>query len=185
MHHNRTESIREGAHRSPLLQWSTRVIGAGLFALVMAVYSPGAHAVDATAPSFDLVTLGGETYSNKLLQGQPALLMFWAPWCNVCQRELPVMAQFHDHEKPSQLRLISIGFADRRGNVEAYVSSHQSTFVFPTAYDIDDEVSQAFKITATPTYVLLDSQGRIVLVHRGGGLLHNPHFREFLSTLKG
>ena len=121
---------------------------------------------------------------NQSLKGQPTLLIFWAPWCNVCQRELPLMAQFHAQEKPPQLRLISIGFADRRRNVEEYVYSHQSTFVFPTAYDIDNDVSQAFKITVTPTYVLLDSQGRIVLVHRGGGLLQTAHFREFLTTLK-
>lgn len=184
MQHNRTESVREGAHRGPLLRWSTRAIGAGLFALVMAAQGPGAQAIEAAAPAFDFVTLGGEAYSNKSLKGQPALLMFWAPWCNVCQRELPVMAQFHDHEKPSQLRLISIGFADGRRNVEEYVHSHQSTFVFPTAYDVDDEVAQAFKITATPTYVLLDAQGRIALVHRGGGLLRNTQFRELLTTLK-
>jgi thiol-disulfide isomerase/thioredoxin len=184
MPHNRTESVREGAHKGPLLRWNMRVIGAGLFALVITVHGPGVQATDATAPTFDFVTLGGEAYSNKSLKGQPALLMFWAPWCNVCQRELPLMAQFHDHEKPSQLRLISIGFADGRRNVEEYVHSHQSTFVFPTAYDIDDDVAKAFKIMATPTYVLLDAQGRIVLVHRGGGLLRNAQFRELLSTLK-
>jgi len=184
MLHKRRESIQEGTHRSPLLGWRTQAIGAGLFALLMIVQDPGAQATEAMAPAFDLVTLGGEAYSNKSLKGQPALLMFWAPWCNVCQRELPLMAQFHVKEKPAQLRLISIAFADRRHNVEEYVHSHQSTFVFPTAYDVDDDVSQAFKITATPTFVLLDAQGNIALVHRGGGLLQNPHFRELLATLK-
>ena len=33
------------------------------------------------------------------------------------------------------------------------------TFVFPTAYDEDRWVAQAFKINATPTYVLIDAQG--------------------------
>ncbi|MGH7229309.1 MAG: TlpA family protein disulfide reductase, partial [Nitrospiraceae bacterium] len=60
-----------------------------------------------------------------------------------------------------------------------------SDFVFPTAYDEDRWVAQAFKITTTPTYVLVDTRGQIVLVHRGGGLLQNMQFREFLSTLKG
>jgi hypothetical protein len=33
--------------------------------------------------------------------------------------------------------------------------------------------------------VLVDDRGYVVLVHRGGGLLQNVQFREFLSTLKG
>ena len=144
-----------------------------------------AEAASSAAPSFELVTLAGETYSKESLKGRPALLVFWAPWCKVCQRELPLMAQFQAKEKPSQLHLISIGFADRRRNVEEYVHSHQSTFVFPTAFDEENWVSQAFKVNATPTYVLLDSQGSVVLVHRGAGILQNAQFRNFLSTLKG
>jgi thiol-disulfide isomerase/thioredoxin len=144
-----------------------------------------AEAARATAPSFELVTLAGEAYSNESLKGQPALLVFWAPWCKVCQRELPVLAQFYTTEKPPQLRVLSIGFADIRANVEAFVKTRSSTFVFPTAYDDDRWVAQAFKINATPTYVVVDAQGSIVLVHRGGGLLQNVEFREFLSNLRG
>ena len=80
---------------------------------------------------------------------------------------------------------MSIGFADTRSHVEAFVKERPATFVFPTAYDEDRWTAQAFKVNATPTYVLLDVRGDIVLVHRGGGILQNPQFREFLSTLKG
>lgn len=148
-----------------------------------AAEAAGAAAVSA-APSFDLVTLAGEAYSKESLKGRPALLMFWAPWCPVCRKELPVLGRFYQQEKPAQLRVISIGFADRQGNVEAYVKAHPETFVFPTAYDEDNWVSRAFKITATPTFVLLDSNGTILLVHRGGGINQNPAYREFLARLK-
>ncbi|MER3422231.1 MAG: hypothetical protein C4293_02375 [Nitrospiraceae bacterium] len=143
-----------------------------------------AEAARATAPSFELVTLSGEAYRNESLKGRPTLLAFWAPWCKVCQRELPLLAQFYGKEKPAPLRVLSIGFADIRANVEAFVKTRPSTFVFPTAYDEDRWVAQAFKINATPTYVLIDAQGSIVLVHRGGGLLQNVEFRGFLATLK-
>jgi thiol-disulfide isomerase/thioredoxin len=141
--------------------------------------------VGSTAPAFELVTFAGESYSNESLKGRPAVLVFWAPWCKVCQRELPLLSEFYRRDKPVQLHVVSIGFADTRSNVEAFVKARSDVFVFPTAYDEDRWVAQAFKVNATPTYVLLDAQGNIVLVHRGGGILQNFQFREFLSTLKG
>lgn len=153
-------------------------IGAGVGGAIAAV-------AGSAAPSFELVTFTGEAYSKDSLKGHPTLLVFWAPWCKVCQRELPLMGRFYRQDKPAQLQVISIGFADTRTNVEAFVKARPSDFVFPTAYDEDRWVAQAFKITATPTFVLVDARGQIVLVHRGGGLLQNMQFREFLSTLKG
>lgn len=173
-----------------------RGIRAGVLALLFALLisielrtSEGRSAVAAvagtTAPTFELITFAGEAYDNHSLKGQPVLLVFWAPWCKVCQRELPLMGEFYRHDKPEPLRVISVGFADTRTNVEAFVQARLSDFVFATAYDEDRWMAQAFKITATPTYVLVDARGQIVLVHRGGGLLQNMQFREFLSTLKG
>ena len=169
-----------------------RVAATGLY-LAITLFLVGSHhadmavseAADSTIPSFELVTFGGEAYSDKTLQGQPILLVFWAPWCNVCQRELPLLEQFYRQSRPAQLRVLSIGFADTRTNVEAFVKARPSVFVFPTAYDEDRWVANAFKVNATPTYVLVDARGNIVLVHRGGGLLQSVQFREFLSTLNG
>ena len=143
------------------------------------------EAADSTMPSFELVTLAGEAYSDQSLKGHPTLLVFWAPWCNVCQRELPLLEQWYRHTRPAQLRVLSIGFADTRTNVEAFVKARPSVFVFPTGYDEDRWVANAFKVNATPTYVLVDARGNIVFVHRGGGLLQSAQFCEFLSTLNG
>ena len=139
----------------------------------------------APAPAFELVTFAGESYSNASLKGRPMLLVFWAPWCNVCQRELPALTEFYQRDKPGSLGVVSIGFADTRTNVERFVKERPGTFVYPTAYDEDRWVAQAFKVNATPTYVLLDAQGSVALVHRGGGVLQNPQFRELLSGMKG
>jgi hypothetical protein len=93
------------------------------------------------------------------------------------------LGEFYQRDKPAQLGVISIGFADTRANVADFVKQRSGTFVFPTAYDEDRWMAQAFKINATPTYVLLDAQGSVVLVHRGGEFLQNFQFREFLSSL--
>jgi thiol-disulfide isomerase/thioredoxin len=137
------------------------------------------------APPFELVTFTGEACSNDSLKGRPVLLVFWAPWCRVCQRDLPLLGEFSRRDKPASLRILSIGFADTRTNVEQFVKERVDNFVFPTAYDEDRWVAQSFKINATPTYVLLDAEGHVVLFHPGGGILQNRQFREFLSGLAG
>lgn len=168
-------------------------IGRNVLALALTWFSlmgPGgavgeAAVAGAPAPAFELVTFAGEAYSRDSLKGRPTLLVFWASWCPVCQKELPVVGRFYEKDRPARLRVLSIGFSDLRGNIEKYVKAHPESFVFPTAFDVDNDVAQAFKVTATPTFVLLDAQGNIVLVHRGAGVLQNPKFREFLGALKG
>lgn len=167
-----------------------RIAATGLSLVITLLMVNGPHtdtlvseAADSTIPSFELVTFGGEVFTEKALQGEPTLLVFWAPWCNVCQRELPLLEQFYRQTTPPQVRILLIGFADTRANVEEFVKSHPKVFVVPTAYDEDRWVARAFKVTATPTYVLLDGQGTIALVHRGGGLLQSVRFREVLSLV--
>ncbi len=136
------------------------------------------------SPEFELVTSTGDVISNATLRSRPALLVFWAPWCNVCRKELPEIANFYRRDKPEQLRVLSIGFADLRSNVETFVKARPEVFVFPTAYDEDRWVAQAFKVRVTPTYVLLDADGQVALTHFGGGLLQNEQFQAFLGKLK-
>lgn len=174
-----------------MMRWTSLCVLTLLFAssgpIGQSVWIEGvvAEAANSAAPAFELITLAGEAYNNDSLRGRPALMVFWAPWCKVCQRELPLLGEFYQRDKPAQLLVVSIGFADTRTNVETFAKSKKDVFVFPTAYDEERWVAQAFKVNATPTYVLLDAQGNIVLVHRGGGILQNFQFREFLSTLKG
>jgi thiol-disulfide isomerase/thioredoxin len=137
-----------------------------------------------SAPEFHVVTFSGETYTKAALDGRATLFVFWAPWCKICQRELPVLGEFYQTEKPP-LHLLSIGFADTRANVEAFVKGRPTVFVFPTAYDEGNRMAQDYRITATPTSVLVDAQGQVVLIHRGGNLLQNVQFREFVTMLKG
>ena len=137
------------------------------------------------APAFEIITSTGETFNNLSFKGRPAVLVFWAPWCKVCQRELPELAQFYQERRPAPLRMVSIGFADFRSNVEAFVKDRPEVFIFPNAYDEERWLAQTFRVNATPTYIVLDAQGRIALTHRGGGVLQNPRFQQFLSVLKG
>lgn len=156
---------------------------------VLAVGLVGTLAVSAnavsseTAPDFTVTTLDGKTISKSSLEGKPTLLMFWASWCGTCQRELPNVKALYEQHKAKGLQAMAIGFQDEEANIREYVKAHQSTFVFPAAYDSGNNVSTLFRARGTPTFVLLDAKGRIALVHTGGGILQNPNLQTFIQTL--
>lgn len=181
-----TRGSLPGSHVGTWNDWGRGIIvGLTVFTLSLMLRNSGAESLlHVEAPEFEVVTLDGEPYSKASLRGQPTLLVFWAPWCHVCQQELPHLARFSREGKPEQLRILSIAFADTRSNVEAYVASHPDTFVFPTAYDEDNRVAQTFEVNATPTFVVMNAQGDLILAHRGARLGRNPQYQAFLARLK-
>jgi len=149
--------------------------------LTLAVYAQAMPSV--SAPNFRLTTLSGEPITKQSLQGRPTLLMFWASWCETCQAELPHLKALYEQKKEKGLQALAIGFRDEESDVRGYVQAHRGTFSFPTAYDVNDRVSESFGVRATPTFVVLDAHGRIVLVHVGGGFLQDPAVKKFIQEL--
>ncbi len=175
-----------GSHRE---QWLT-VIRCGVAGFMMVTLSllfgvlPALAASSVPAPEFQLQAFDGHIYSKASLAGRPTLLVFWAPWCRYCQMELPILAKFYQGNKPDQLQVLTIAFSDSLAHVEEYVTSNPDTFVYPTAYDRDNLVAQAFGVNVTPTFVVMDAQGELILAHRGAGINRIPQYQEFLNSLK-
>ncbi len=130
------------------------------------------------APDFNVSSLDGAHFSNYKLEGEQALLMFWAPWCGVCQRELPKIARFYKHDLPDALQVLTIGSSASHSEVKQYVNDHPRIFVFPTAHDANKSIAEDFNIRTFPTYILLDGDGTILLVRRGGGILNDQRFHQ-------
>ncbi len=130
------------------------------------------------APDFNISSLDGTYYSNFKLEGERALLMFWAPWCGFCRKDLPKLAKFYQRDIPDDLQMLTIGTLSSLDEVEQYVTNHPGSFPFPAAYDEGRVLAGDFGIRSLPTYVLLDGNGTILLVHRGSGILKNKKFQQ-------
>lgn len=122
------------------------------------------HAASVSVPRFDLSALDGQRYTEEYLLGGPALVVFWASWCPVCQVELPKLNALFKDTKAGGLRVLAIGFADSEEKIRSYVRTHPDIFDFPVLYDPHDRVAKRFGVIGTPTIYLINRHGDIEYV---------------------
>jgi peroxiredoxin len=115
----------------------------------------------AAAPPFTLADLDGRPLSLASLRGQTVLLYFWATWCPYCQKELPATVQeLARRYRDRRLVVLAVNIQEGRDKVRAWVKMHGLSV--PVVLDSDGEVSGEYRVTATPTAVLVDREGRTV-----------------------
>ena len=141
-----------------------RTIGALLLAIALnaaAIYDT--HAED--APDFNLKTPSGERIQLKsLLKEGPVLLDFWAMWCTPCLKAMPKLQALYDAHKENGLTVLAINEDSLRGQAMVRSFLRAQNYTFPVVLDNSDGgVMWQMKVTALPTTILIDRNGKIVL----------------------
>lgn len=147
----------ERARTRRWVRWSTDAL---MLLVVMAVISgfQTRHHVSGLVPAFRLPTLDGKTVASADLLGKPAVLVFWAPWCGVCQAETDnVSRAMRWAGERGRVVSIAAGWSDVK-QVEGYVQRNRVDY--PVLLG-GDEQAEAFHVEAFPTAYFLDEKGRI------------------------
>ena len=88
---------------------------------------------------------------------QPTLLWFWAPWCEVCNREAPAIERLAT-DADGELRVVAIGGRDKARNGPEFVTRHRLRT--PTLlFDEPMAAWSTYGIPGQPAGVLLDRSG--------------------------
>ncbi len=111
------------------------------------------------APDFALKTLSSQEIRLSDLRGRVVLLDFWATWCAPCREAIPHLISLQKNYQAEGLEVLGMNLD--KGDVEMVRR-------FVNAMDIPypivltpEETSRAFGVTALPTTILVDKQGRI------------------------
>jgi peroxiredoxin len=114
-----------------------------------------------TAPAFTLVSLAGKQVSLSDFRGRAVLLYFWATWCPVCTRELPAkMEQVHRGFNQKGLTVVAVNMQESRNQVANWVKEKKVTSL--VLLDSNGAVSQWYRVTGTPTVILINRKGEMV-----------------------
>ena len=116
-------------------------------------------AIGDTAPNFQLASIGGASISLADLRGQPAVLVFWTAWCPVCKEEAPQFNQLAAQYEPRGVRVLGINIQDSLARTESGIKDFGIRYA--VVRDADAAVARLYKVTGTPTIVILDRQGTV------------------------
>ena len=86
------------------------------------------------------------------------MLNFWATWCGVCRRGMPQIEALHREFSPRGLVLLGV---NGESGQDARNFVRGNGYTFPTLVDKGNKVAGQFRVTAIPTSVVIDRQGRI------------------------
>jgi cytochrome c biogenesis protein CcmG/thiol:disulfide interchange protein DsbE len=98
------------------------------------------------------------------LRGKPALLNFWASWCEPCREEAPELEQLARGLHGSAA-LVGIDYTDRSDAARSFIRKYGWTF--PVLADPDGVYGARFSFSGLPTTAVLDARGDIVELLRG------------------
>ncbi len=133
-------------------------------------------------PNFAFTSLDGtEQLDIESFRGRPMLMTFWASWCGPCRQELPELQKL-------AAELADVGFALVTINMD---SSAIIGARFLKKYDIDipvyrmDQRSLAtLGVQSLPTNMLLDPEGRPVMILRGYSPAVPDEIRRLVSQME-
>ena len=150
-----------------LLVTSLAVVTAGTFAPVSAqeVGLPlGTQAPAAMVEDLD----GNAVELLDYVKGKPALLEFWATWCENCEALQPQMDEIQaTYGDRLQVVAVAVAVSQTVRRVKRHLEEHPSGY--PYVWDADGAAVRAYKAPTTSVVVILDADGAVVYTGSGGG----------------
>jgi len=116
---------------------------------------PGPPKVGSAAPPLQKVTaFRGDP---QLGAGKPRLLFFWATWCLPCKFSVPEVMAF---AKARGVEVVAITDEEPE-KLDQFFSTHKEPFPATVAVDPYRLAFQAYGVSGTPTFVLIDADGKV------------------------
>ena len=104
---------------------------------------------------------GNEVSLLEVIGGRPALIEFWASWCEQCEALQPEIDRVQERfGEEVAVVAVAVAVSQSRRRVRRHVEQHGPVYDF--VYDANGEAVRAYKALTTSIVVLVDGEGRVV-----------------------
>ena len=134
------------------------------------------------APDFTLAYTDGTEFTLSEQRGKVVMLQFTASWCGICRGEMPHIESriWQPHKENADFVLVGVDREEPREVVEEYTAKLGTTY--PMLLDEKGDVfaSYALRNSGITRNVLIDRDGRIVMLTRR---FVEPEFNTLVTTI--
>ncbi len=152
-------SVRLALALLVLLAASASAQGTGQVSLPIGTQAPPAALEDLDGNAVQLL---------DFVEARPALIQFWAAWCENCEALQPqlerIQATYRDR---ISLVAVAVAVSQSPRRVRRYVEEHEPAY--PYLWDARGEAVRAYQAPTTSVVVILDEEGRVAYTGVGSG----------------
>ena len=154
-------------------------VAAALVAALVLVLSGSPRAVADDRLNFTGTTLSGAPFNGSSLQGKPAVLWFWAPWCPFCNAEAPGVSQV----SASNPKVTFVGIAGRSdvGAMQNFVSRYNLNFT--NLNDSDGSLWARYNVPWQPAYVFYRADGSSTFINNPVAAMPQQELADRVAAL--
>ncbi|HNA51610.1 MAG TPA: protein disulfide oxidoreductase [Mycobacterium sp.] len=129
--------------------------------------------------NFTGTTLSGAGFNGASLQGKPAVLWFWTPWCPFCNQEAPNVSAV----AAANPKVTFVGVAARSdvAQMQSFVSKYNLNFT--NLNDADGSIWAKFNVPWQPAYVFLRPDGTSTFVNNPTSAMSQQELSDRVRAL--
>jgi len=140
--------------------------------------APCAQAADGRL-QFTGTTLSGAPFNGASLQGKPAVLWFWTPWCPVCNAEAPHVSQVAA-ANPG-VTFVGIAAHSDVGAMQGFVPKYHLNFT--NLNDSDGSIWARYNVPWQPAYVFYRPDGSSTFVNNPTSAMSEQELAGLVAAL--
>ncbi|PEG33943.1 hypothetical protein CQY20_28115 [Mycolicibacterium agri] len=161
--------------RRAIRVWSSAAMVA---AVAFGVASPPAALADDRL-NFTGTTLSGAPFEGASLQGKPAVLWFWTPWCPFCNAEAPSVSKV----AAANPDVTFVGVAARSdvAAMQGFVSKYNLNFT--NLNDADGSIWARYNVPWQPAYVFYRADGTSTFVNNPTSAMPEQELQDRVAAL--